>query len=80
MSEFSHSISKQVEQLEEECKRHQRDSNFYSRLLIQIALMQGGSIKIDPAFGTEALEGGYGFEINSTGFHLLKPGVANVKG
>lgn len=76
MSEFSQTISKQVEHLEKECERHARDSNFYARLLIQIALMQGGSIKIDPAFGTEAIEGGYGFEIDSSGFHLIGPGRA----
>lgn len=73
MSDFAQKISDQIIALEEQCARHERDSKFYMRLLIQIALMNGGSIKIDPAYGDEAINGRYSFEINSTGFHLLKP-------
>lgn len=71
MSEFSSSISKQIEALEKECAIHKRDSKFYARLLIQLAMMNGGSILFDPAFGTGAVNFDGTFEIDSTGFHLM---------
>lgn len=76
MSEFAAKISEQIIQLEQECERHKRDSIFYQRLLVQIALKNGGSIHIDPAFGLEAINGRYGFSIDSDGFHLMKPPTA----
>ncbi len=70
MSKFANSISEQVIALEQECNRHQRDSRFYKRLLVQIAMQNGGSIKIDPAFGDAAITFDGALMIDSTGFHL----------
>jgi len=70
MTNFAGKISDQIIDLEKECDRHERDSKFYMRLLIQLAMMNGGSISIDPKYGTFAVEYAGDFEINSTGFHL----------
>ncbi len=70
MSEFANSISEQVIALEHERNRYQRDSRFYKRLLVQIAMQNGGSIKIDPAFGDAAIAFYGAIMIDSTGFHL----------
>lgn len=82
MSESANRISEQIIALENESERNQRDARFYLRLLTQLALMRGGSIEIDPKFGDEAINGRYGFEIDSKGFHLTLNGkkVANPTG
>ena len=70
MSEFANSISEQIIALERVAESHKRDSRFYARLLVQIAMQNGGSIKIDPAFGDAAIEFDGAFMIDSDGFHL----------
>ena len=69
---IAHQLSNEIKALEDECARHERDSKFYARLLIQLAMMNGGSIKIDPAFGIAAVDFTGCFEINNTGFHITK--------
>lgn len=70
MNKFACKISEQIAELEIENERNARDSRFYFRLLVQIAMQQGGSIYIDPKFGQSAIEYKGRVEIDSKGFHI----------
>lgn len=68
MEDFAQKISEQIKALEKENERNERDSKFYLRLLVQLAMANGGNISFDVSLGTAAVEYKGGYEIDSTGF------------
>jgi hypothetical protein len=49
-------LLKQIKDFLDDAARHERDSKFYYRLLVQAAMANGGTLVIDPAFGEKAIK------------------------
>lgn len=64
-------VCNQIMELEDAYIQAKREVAFYERVMRQIALMNGGAVLIDPAFGVEAINFAGECYRDAQGFHLV---------